>query len=312
MRVSERNNARLIDLDGLKVTYGSFAALKGITVSMEGGAVGLLGPNGAGKSTLIKAIIGLKDLSGGKGSLLGLPVEKEGLEIRKRVGYAPEHDCHIPGMNGFEYVSYAGRLVGMPSKDARRRAHEVLEYVGLGEARYRPVDGYSTGMRQRVKIAQALVHDPELIILDEPTNGFDPHGREEVLDLIHDVSHHKDMHLILSSHLLKDVERTCDSVILLKDGSLIRSGLISELKATSERVFDIEVRGDRDALRIAAEAAGWRYVFDHSHSQSKLIVPRDLEVSRIFTVVKDAGLQLRILVPAEESLEDLFIKSVEE
>ena len=195
--MDDLNRSPLIDIEDLEVCYGSFFALKQIKAVVPGGAVGLLGPNGAGKSTLIKALLGLLNLHRGRGRVMGLDVTRYGLEIRRRVGYMPERDCHIPGMNGFEYVAFCGRLVGMPHRDARRRAHEVLEYVGLGEARYRPVDGYSTGMRQRVKLAQALVHDPNFIILDEPTNGFDPKGREEVLELIYDVSHRKDMHLLL-------------------------------------------------------------------------------------------------------------------
>jgi ABC-2 type transport system ATP-binding protein len=306
------NNSKLMHLEDLRVRYGLFEALKGITVSMDGGAVGLLGPNGAGKSTLIKAILGLQETAGGSGRLLDRDVARDGLEIRKRVGYSPEHDCHIPGMNGFEYVAYCGRIAGMPIKDARRRAHEVLEYVGLGEARYRPVDGYSTGMRQRAKIAQALVHDPELLILDEPTNGFDPKGREEVLDLIYDVSHRKNMHLLLSSHLLRDVERTCDWVVLLKDGDLIRSGLISELKATEEKVFDVEVRGESDKLAEAAAGAGWRFVAAGNRGRARLIVPREVGTTDIFRFVRKQGMQLRTLIPAEQSLEEMFLKSVEE
>ncbi len=308
--MSQRN--RLIGLDDLKVSYGSFLALRGLTLSMEGGSVGLLGPNGAGKSTLIKALLGLQELSGGKGSLLGRDISKDGIEIRKKVGYAPEHDCHIPGMNGFEYVAFCGRLVGMPWKDARRRAHEVLEYVDLGEARYRPVDGYSMGMRQRVKLAQAIVHDPEVVILDEPTNGFDPKGREEVLDLIYDLSHRKDIHLLLSSHLLNDVERTCEHVVLLKDGEVLRAGRISELKVSAERVYDVEVRGDRDRFRLAADKAGWRFTFEKVRPAGKLFVPKEARTVEIFRMAREEGLQLRSLVPAEESLEDLFIRSVED
>jgi len=308
----EGTHSSLIQLENLKVSYGAFEALKGVTVSMDGGAVGLLGPNGAGKSTLIKAILGLMSLSGGRGTLLGRDITRAGLEIRKRVGYSPEHDCHIPGMNGFEYVSYCGRIVGMPVKDARRRAHEVLEYVGLGEARYRPLDGYSTGMRQRAKIAQALVHDPDLLILDEPTNGFDPKGREEVLDLIHDVSHNKDIHLILSSHLLKDVERSCDHVILLKDGALIRAGLISDLKSSEEKVFDIELRGPREQFIAATRKEGWRYEVENSRSAGKLFVPAGVDTTAVFSLARKEGLQLRMLLPAEESLEDLFLKSLED
>ncbi len=309
---TDAETARLLELDDLTVSYGSFHALKGITVSMEGGAVGLLGPNGAGKSTLIRTLLGLKGTSNGSGRIFGYDIVRERLEIRKRTGYSPEHDCHIPGMNGFEYVAYCGRLVGMPYRDARRRAHEVLEYVGLGEERYRLVDSYSTGQRQRVKLAQTLVHDPSLVILDEPTNGFDPRGREDVLDLIRDISHNKEIHLLLSSHLLKDVERTCDFVILLKDGKMIRSGRISDLKTPEQRSFDLEIRGDPGILAEAAGKEGWRYEPMNGRVSGRLFVPSETTTSEIFRAVAQAGLQLRQLSPTEESLEDLFMKSVEE
>jgi ABC-2 type transport system ATP-binding protein len=214
-------------------------------------------------------------------------------------------------MNGFEYVTYCGRLVGMPNKDARQRAHEVLEYVGLGEARYRPVDGYSTGMRQRVKLAQALVHDPRFLILDEPTNGFDPKGREEVLSLIHDLSHRKGMHLLLSSHLLHDVERTCDAVLLLKEGEVVRYGEIRQLKQKDGKVLELEFRGDVARFSQIANGKGWR--LEKSDRQKiRLRLPVDTGNRAVFAAAREAGVQLRALKPSEESLEDLFLKSIGE
>jgi len=299
----------LIEMEDLSVAYGDLWALREVSAVIQGGAVGLLGPNGAGKSTLIKALLGLLQLRQGSGSVLGRDVARFGLEIRRRVGYMPERDCHIPGMNGFEYVAFCGRLVGMPDKDARRRAHEVLEYVGLGEARYRPVDGYSTGMRQRVKLAQALVHDPGFLILDEPTNGFDPKGRDEVLALIHDVSHRKDIHLLLSSHLLHDVEQTCDSVLLLKSGKVVKYGLIQELKQMDGKVLELELRGDLTRFAGIADERGWRFE-GNGKKRVRLHVPIEIRTHDVFEAARTAGGQICGLQHSGESLADQILRSI--
>ena len=177
------------------------------------------GPNGAGKSTLLKSLLGFLVPEKGAMRVLGLDVATSPLEIRERIGYMPESDAHIPGMNAVSFVAYCGQLSGLPAVDAMQRAHEVLYYVGLGEARYRNVETYSTGMKQRIKLAQAIVHDPDLLFLDEPTNGMDPKGRDEMLELIHDLAHNKGVNLILSSHLLPDVEYTCDHVVVMDKGT---------------------------------------------------------------------------------------------
>src|SRR6202521_1410264 len=208
----------VVTLEGVTVAYGRNRALRDVTASFAAGAVGLLGPNGAGKSTMIKALLGFLVPERGRMRVLGLDVAESGVEIRGRVGYMPESDAHIPGMNAVTFVAYCGELAGLPRADAMQRAHEVLFYVGLGEARYRNVETYSTGMKQRLKLAQALVHDPDLLFLDEPTNGMDPKGREEMLALVRDLARHKGINVILSSHLLPDVENTCDHVIVLDKG----------------------------------------------------------------------------------------------
>jgi ABC-2 type transport system ATP-binding protein len=210
----------VVTLDDVTVIYGSQAALSTVTAHFPAGAVGLLGPNGAGKSTMIKALLGFVTPTQGEMRVLGLDVRHKAQEIRARIGYMPENDAHIPGMNAVTFVAYCGQLSGLPPVDAMQRAHEVLYYVGLGEARYRNVETYSTGMKQRIKLAQALVHDPDLLFLDEPTNGMDPKGRDEMLALIHDLGHHKRVNLILSSHLLPDVEHTCDHVIVMDKGQV--------------------------------------------------------------------------------------------
>ena len=243
----------VVSLDDVTVVYGKNEALSGVAVQFPGGAVGLLGPNGAGKSTMIKALLGFIVPTRGQMLVLGLDVRHKAQEIRARIGYMPENDSHIPGMNAVTFVAYCGQLSGLPPVDAMQRAHEVLYYVGLGEARYRNVETYSTGMKQRIKLAQALVHDPDLLFLDEPTNGMDPKGRDEMLALIHDLGHNKRVNLILSSHLLPDVEHTCDHVIVMDKGRIATQGPIATLKGTGGSVFELRVKGDLprfiDALR---------------------------------------------------------------
>ena len=243
-------------LDKVSVVYGTNAALRDVSASFPKGAVGLLGPNGAGKSTMLKALLGFLAPKSGRLEVLGLNVAERPLEVRARLGYMPESDGHIPGMNAVTFVGYCGQLAGLPKADAMQRAHEVLYYVGLGEARYRKVEEYSTGMKQRIKLAQALVHDPDLLFLDEPTNGMDPKGRDEMLELIRDLAHNKGVDLILSSHLLPDVEYTCDHVVVLDKGTIATSGSIDQLKGPAGRVFEVRVKGELAPFIAALSAAG--------------------------------------------------------
>src|SRR6187397_356231 len=217
-------------LDKVSVQYGTNAALRDVTASFPKGAVGLLGPNGAGKSTMLKSLLGFITPKSGRLEVLGLNVADRPLEVRARLGYMPETDGHIPGMNAVTFVAYCGQLAGLPKSDAMQRAHEVLFYVGLGEARYRKLEEYSTGMKQRIKLAQALVHDPDLLFLDEPTNGMDPKGRDEMLELIRDLGHNKGVNLILCSHLLPDVEYCCERVVVMDKARIAAQGPIDELK----------------------------------------------------------------------------------
>src|SRR5436190_839746 len=245
----------VVTFENVTVVYGQNAALRDVTAEFASGAVGLLGPNGAGKSTMIKALLGFIAPARGRMRVLGLDVAAAPLEIRARVGYMPENDAHIPGMNAVSFVAYCAELSGLPRADAMQRSHEVLFYVGLGEARYRNVETYSTGMKQRIKLAQALVHDPDLLFLDEPTNGMDPKGREEMLELIRDLAHNKGVNLILSSHLLPDVEYTCSQVVVLDRGSVAMAGAIDQLKGPTGRVFEVRVKGPADRFIAALTAA---------------------------------------------------------
>src|SRR5580765_964342 len=244
----------VVTLDDVTVVYGAQRALQDVTATFAAGAVGLLGPNGAGKSTMIKALLGFVVPDAGRMRVLGRDVAAQPLDIRARVGYMPENDAHIPGMNAVTFVGYCAELSGLPPADAMQRAHEVLFYVGLGEARYRNVETYSTGMKQRIKLAQALVHDPDLLFLDEPTNGMDPKGRDEMLALVRDIATTKAITLILSSHLLPDVEFACDHVVVLHKGAVATQGPIKALKGTSGRVFELRVKGDEARFAEALRA----------------------------------------------------------
>src|ERR687891_2373234 len=246
----------VVQLDDVTVIYGKNQALKNVSAKFAKGAVGLLGPNGAGKSTMLKSLLGFVKPDKGRMTVLGFDVAKSPMDIRARIGYMPESDAHIPGMNAVSFVAYCGQLSGLPAVDAMQRAHEVLFYVGLGEARYRNLETYSTGMKQRIKLAQALVHDPDLLFLDEPTNGMDPKGRDEMLELIRDLGHNKNVNLILSSHLLPDVEFTCDHVIVMDKGQVVAQGPIEELKGPAGRVFELRIKGDLPAFIDVLRGAG--------------------------------------------------------
>src|ERR1700704_3867423 len=244
----------VVSLESVTVAYGKNTALREVSTTFAAGAVGLLGPNGAGKSTMIKALLGFIVPTRGRMHVLGLDVAEAPLAIRARIGYMPETDAHIPGMNAVSFVAYCGELAGLPRVDAMQRAHEVLFYVGLGEARYRNVETYSTGMKQRIKLAQALVHDPDLLFLDEPTNGMDPKGRDEMLELIRDLAHNKSVNLILSSHLLPDVEYTCENVVVMDKGTVATHGPIDALKGPGGRVYEVRVKGHLPPFVAALQA----------------------------------------------------------
>jgi len=297
----------------LSVRYGKSWALNDVTASFLPGAVGLLGPNGAGKSTLLKSLLGFVIPDKGSMTVLGMDVAKSPLEIRARIGYMPESDSHIPGMNAVSFVAYCGQLSGLPFTDAMQRAHEVLYYVGLGEARYRNIETYSMGMKQRIKLAQAIVHDPDLLFLDEPTNGMDPKGRDEMLELIHDLAHNKNVNLILSSHLLPDVEFTCDHVVVMDKGTIATAGPIKALKGTTGRVYELRVKGDEAAFIDTLRAAGLD-VKNTEDDVMRVFVPGvDDEGAKIlFDLAARERVQVRHLRPSVPTLEDVFVRAVGE
>jgi ABC-2 type transport system ATP-binding protein len=304
----------VVSLEHVTVAYGKSTALRDVTSSFSAGAVGLLGPNGAGKSTMLKALLGFIVPRHGRMTVLGLDVAAAPLEIRARVGYMPESDAHIPGMNAVSFVAYCGELAGLPRVDAMQRAHEVLFYVGLGEARYRNVETYSTGMKQRIKLAQALVHDPDLLFLDEPTNGMDPKGRDEMLELVRDLAHNKGVNLILSSHLLPDVEYTCDHVVVMDKGTIAAAGPIAALKQPRGRVYELRVKtptADTETFLQRLRAAG---LDCHATDEDvmRVFVPGEGGARELFALAAAERVQVRHLRPSVPTLEDVFAHAVGE
>ena len=298
-------------LAAVTVMYGAQRVLQEVTTAFPAGAVGLLGPNGAGKSTMIKSLLGFIVPAGGRMKVLGYDVATSPLQIRARIGYMPENDAHIPGMNAVSFVGYCGELSGLPPADAMQRAHEVLFYVGLGEARYRNVETYSTGMKQRIKLAQALVHDPDLLFLDEPTNGMDPKGRDEMLELVRDLAHNKGVNVIVSSHLLPDVEFTCDHVVVMDKGRVAAEGPIASLKPARGQVIELRVKAAEGAESFVAQlrTAGLEC---HATDDDvmRVFVPGEAGAHEIFALAAAAHVQVRHLRPSVPTLEDVFASAV--
>jgi ABC-2 type transport system ATP-binding protein len=305
--VSE-NAEPLVAFEGLTVSYGLVQALSGVSGAFHPGPTGLLGPNGAGKTTFLKTLLGFLQPDRGRLSAFGLDPTKEPLEVRRRLGYMPEQDCHIAGMTAAAFVAFAGELSGLPRDEAISRAHEVLYYVGLGEARYRNVETYSTGMKQRVKLAQALVHDPDLLLLDEPTNGLDPQGREEMLTLVKDVATRRGMSLILCSHLLRDVERVCENVIVFNQGQVAKAGTIRELTGARLHVFDVRFKGDSAAVLTDLKDLGAEW--HDGEDGVRLFLPEGRGPETVFRLAKDCGVQVRQIRPGAETLEDVFLRAL--
>jgi ABC-2 type transport system ATP-binding protein len=301
-----------IETAGLVKRYGAVVALDHVDLAVPRAAVGLLGPNGAGKSTLLKILLGLSRPDGGSARVLSRDAVGDSRQLRMRVGYMPETDTLPDNATAADFVSHMAEMSGLPRRAARQRAADVLYQVGLDEERYRLIRGFSTGMKQRVKLAQAIVHDPELVFLDEPTNGLDPLGREEMLDLIGRINRQLGILVVLSSHILDDVERVCDYVVVLDGGEVVAS---QPLHVPDDETTDLHVRIDGDAgpfltsleeLGLVARPAGIEYTAD------EFVVARDGD--HALDAIRDAaamtGSPLRLLRPARRSLEDLYVDSV--
>jgi ABC-2 type transport system ATP-binding protein len=299
----------VVETRGLIKRYGRLVALNGLDLQVSPGAIGLLGPNGAGKSTLIKCLLRLHGISAGSARVLGAEVQKEGRNIRRRVGYTPEQDCHIPGMVGSEYVTYCAQLCGLPFDAARQRAHEMLDFVGMGQERYRQVDTYSTGMKQRLKLAQAIVHDPEVVFLDEPTNGLDPKGQSQMLRLIQSLWREHGMTVVLSTHLLHDVDQVCDQIILLAQGRLLVHDTLEHLKAQRRGAAEIVVSDREDELAQACREQGWPSdVLSNGHVR---VEHGGSDLAPVLTVLKQLGLAPLEIMPSPNALEEMYVQALE-
>jgi ABC-2 type transport system ATP-binding protein len=305
----------LISLAGVSRTFGAFTALDDVTLSLPAGRVGLLGPNGAGKSTLLKILMGLIAPTSGTGRVLdedlGGDGDSEGnWRLRRLIGFMPEADALVPGLTGVEYVSLAGELYGMPRREAQRRAHEVLSYLELEEARYRRVEQYSTGMKQRAKLAQALVHDPPVLLLDEPTSGLDPAGRDAMLRLVRTLGTDHGKSVILSTHLLADVETVCERVVILAGGKVRGQGTVTELCARRLDRYRIRVQGDPAGFREDLVGEGVTLLADNGQGEWRVAVPAGWTNLAFFKLAAVNDVVVRSLVPDDETLEELFLRTV--
>jgi len=300
----------IIEADQLSKNYGGQAALSNVSLRVPPGAIGLLGPNGAGKTTLIKCLLNLETPTSGTASVLGLDIRVRNRSSREKVGYSPERDCHIPGMAGCEYVTYCGQLSGMSFRQARQRAHEILDLVGMGQERYRSVDTYSTGMRQRAKLAQALVHDPRIVFLDEPTNGLDPDGREHILTLVGSLWRELGISVVISSHLLQDIERICDRVIIVAHGRVLVHDRIDVLKNQRRRTVEIAPSAEIERFATVLTATG-KSVERLSNGRLRLEAPSE-SVEWILELIRDHRLPPAEIIGNPNALHELFLASLSE
>jgi ABC-2 type transport system ATP-binding protein len=297
----------LVAFDALTVRYGARVALDAANGRFERGATGLLGPNGAGKTTLLKALLGFLTPTSGKIEAFGLSPSVAPLEVRRRIGYMPEVDAYLPDLTAVQTVAFAGELSGLPQSESMRRAHEVLQFVGLGEERYRKVETYSTGMKQKAKLATALVHDPEIVLLDEPTNGLDPAGREEMLALIRDIVTLRGLSVVLCSHLLRDVEKVCESILVISGGAIRTQGRVEDLKKLDRDWHIVRVKSDSDDFVAEVRRRGGEVVSDLD--AWRIALPEGASVAWIFEAAAASGTQIRHIRKAEDTLEDIFLRA---
>jgi ABC-2 type transport system ATP-binding protein len=301
----------VIELDGLEVCFGGRPILKKLKATLTGRSIGLLGPNGAGKSTLLSTLLGFYQPSAGTARVFGRDVRTHAREVRGLIGYMPENDAFIAGMSGVRFVRLMAELAGLPREHALERAHEAFFYVGLGEVRYRALGTYSLGMKQSAKLAQAIAHGPKLLFLDEPTNGLDPPARSRMIQLIQEIRDRGDLRLILSSHLLRDVEECCDEVLILKDGNIAAFCNLEEERRANRRFLEIETRGGNNGDFLAAMERRGCETAPGAQGRIKLIMPDGLEVRQIYEIASAQNVQIRRLNHKRDSLEDIFLKAME-
>lgn len=299
-----------IELAGLEVRLGSRTILENLTCSLSGRTIGLLGPNGAGKSTLINTLLGFHKPAKGTARILGHDIRTQLDAIRSTVGFMPENDSFIANLSAVAFVRMMGELSGLPAEAALERAHEVLFYVGLGEARYRAVGTYSLGMKQLAKLAQAIVHGPQLVILDEPTNGLDPPARQRMIRMIKEMKENSGMRIVLCSHLLRDVEETCEEVLILKQGRIVHYSNLEEERKANLRFVEIETHGDDTGFIESLEQLGCECAVAGDR-RLKLVMGESMEIRDIYRLASERSLQLRRLSYRRDSLEDIFLKAME-
>lgn len=300
----------VIELDGLSVRFGPRTILNHLDGSLTGRAIGLLGPNGAGKSTLINTLMGFYKPASGTARIFGHDIRTGLRQVRSTIGYMPENDAYIARMSAVDYVRFMAELSGLPAAAALERAHEALFYVGLGEARYRKLREYSLGMRQLAKLAQALAHGPRLLFLDEPTNGLDPPARQRMIRLIKDVREHGDLHLILCSHLLRDVEETCEQVLILKQGRIVQYANLEEERKLNRKFLDLETDGENARFAEGLRGLGCECALA-GERRVKMVLTEGVDVRDLYRVAAERGVTIRRLNYRRDSLEDIFLKAME-
>jgi len=301
----------VIELDGLEVRFGQRTILKKLSAKLTGRSIGLLGPNGAGKSTLISTLLGFHKPTAGTARILGKDVRTQLRDVRGLIGYMPENDAFIASMTGVRFVRLMAELSGLPPEQALERAHEAFFYVGLGEVRYRNLGTYSLGMKQAAKLAQAIAHGPKVLFLDEPTNGLDPPARLRMIALIQEIRDRGDLHLILSSHLLRDVEECCDQVLILKDGNIAAYCDLEEERRSNRRFLELETRGGVDGAFVRAIEQLGCETATGAQGRLKLILPENLEIRELYQIAAAQEVQIRRLSHKRDSLEDIFLKAME-
>jgi ABC-2 type transport system ATP-binding protein len=299
-----------IEFEGLHVQLGGRTVLNGLTGELRGKAIGLLGPNGAGKSTLINTLLGFHVPSQGSARVFGLDTQRDRARIRQGVGYMPENDSFIGNMTGVRFVRYMAELAGLPAGEALERAHEALFYVGLGEVRYRKVNTYSLGMKQLIKLAQALAHGPRLLILDEPTNGLDPLARQRMIQTLQAIRKEGSIQLLISSHLLRDIDQTCDEVLILKDGRIAALCDIEQERRSQRNFIELEAAGPTEAFCETLRSLGCECA-SFAGGRIKLVVPDRIGSRDLYVVASQTGMQIRRMQRRRDSLEDIFMRAME-
>ena len=302
----------IIELDNLSVHFGRLQALKELSGSYSARSIGLLGPNGAGKTTLIHTLLGFHKPSSGTARVFGNDIRHQDKEARELIGYMPERDSFIAGMSAVRFVRLMAELSGIPPRQALERAHEALFYVGLGESRYRNIETYSQGMKQRAKLAQALVHGPRLIFLDEPTNGLDPPARERMIELVKEIRDTGEVHVVLSSHLLGDVEQCCEEVLILKGGQIAYHCNLEAERKANRKFLELEAHGDKTEEYVEAIRGLGVEVAPSRKRRLKMVLPPQIQIQQLYHLAAERRVEIRHLDYKKDSLQDIFLKAMDE